>query len=70
MSSRLFKKYFFIRYVESMVVKVELPPLSPDTEATEQDTEATEQDDKPYDDNLGKEEELEDSETEKKLLKE
>jgi hypothetical protein len=46
-----------------MVVKVELPPLSPDTEATEQD-------DKPYDDNLGKEEELEDSETEKKLLKE
>jgi hypothetical protein len=49
---------------------VELPPLSPDTEATEQDTEATEQDDKPYDDNLGKEEELEDSETEKKLLKE
>jgi hypothetical protein len=70
MSSRLFKKYFFIRYVESMVVKVELPPLSPDTEATEQDTEATEQDDKPYDDNLGKEEELEDSATEKKLLKE
>jgi hypothetical protein len=53
-----------------MVVKVELPPLSPDTEATEQDTEATEQDDKPYDDNLGKEEELEDSATEKKLLKE
>ena len=53
-----------------MVVKVELPPLSPDTEATEQDTEATEQDDKPYDDNLGKEEELEVSATEKKLLKE
>jgi hypothetical protein len=70
MSSRLFKKYFFIRYVESMVVKVELPPLSPDTEATEQDTEATEQDDKPHDDNLGKVEKFEDSATEKKLLKE
>jgi hypothetical protein len=44
-----------------MVVKVELPPLSPDTEATEQD-------DKPYDDNLGKEEKFEDSATEKKPL--
>jgi hypothetical protein len=44
-----------------MVVKVELPPLSPDTEATEQD-------DKPYDDNLGKEENFEDSATEKKPL--
>jgi hypothetical protein len=67
-----------------MVVKVELPPLSPDTEATEQDTEAaeqdteateqdteaTEQDDKPHDDNLGKVEKFEDSATEKKLLKE
>jgi hypothetical protein len=60
-----------------MVVKVELPPLSPDTEATEQDTEATEQDTeateqdvKPHDDNLGKVEKFEDSATEKKLLKE
>jgi hypothetical protein len=52
-----------------MVVKVELPPLSPDTEATEQDTEATEQDDKPYDDNLVKEEKFEDSAAEEKLLK-
>jgi hypothetical protein len=43
-------------------VKVELPPLSPDTEATEQD-------DKPYDDNLGKEEKFEDTATEKKPLK-
>jgi hypothetical protein len=51
-----------------MVVKVELPPLSPDTEATEQDTEATEQDDKPYDDNLEKEKKFEDSATEKKPL--
>jgi hypothetical protein len=45
-----------------MVVKVELPPLSPDAEATEQD-------DKLYDDNLGKEEQFEDSAIEKKLLK-
>ncbi len=45
-----------------MVVKVELPPLSPDTEATEQD-------DKPYDDNLVKEEKFEDFEAEEKLLK-
>jgi hypothetical protein len=44
-----------------MVVKVELPPLSPDSEATEQD-------DKQYDDNLGKEEKFEDSATEKKPL--
>jgi hypothetical protein len=44
------------------VVKVELPPLSPDTEATEED-------DKPYDDNLGKEEKFEDTATEKKPLK-
>jgi hypothetical protein len=43
-------------------VKVELPPLSPDTEATEED-------DKPYDDNLGKEEKFEDTATEKKPLK-
>jgi hypothetical protein len=43
-------------------VKVELPPLSPDTEATEED-------DKPYDDNLGKEEKFEDSATEKKPLR-
>jgi hypothetical protein len=45
-----------------MVVKVELPPLSPDTEATEQD-------DKPYGDNLVKEEKFEDSAAEEKLLK-
>ena len=44
------------------MVKVELPPLSPDTEATEED-------DKPYDDNLGKEEKFEDTATEKKPLK-
>jgi hypothetical protein len=41
-----------------MVVKVELPPLSPDTEATEQD-------DKPYDDNLGEEGKFEDLTEEK-----
>jgi hypothetical protein len=45
-----------------MVVKVELPPLSPDTEATEQD-------DNPYDDNLVKEEKFEESAAEEKLLK-
>ena len=44
------------------MVKVELPPLSPDTEAAEED-------DKPYDDNLGKEEKFEDTATEKKPLK-
>ena len=44
------------------MVKVELPPLSPDTEATEED-------DKPYDDNLGKDEKFEDTATEKKPLK-
>ncbi len=44
------------------MVKVELPPLSPDTEATEED-------DKPYDDNLGKEEKFEDTASEKKPLK-
>ncbi len=42
---------------------MELPPLSPDTEATEQD-------DKPYDDYLEKEEKFEDSATEKKPLEE
>jgi hypothetical protein len=36
-----------------MVVKVELPPLSPDTEATEQE-------DKLEDDKWGKEEKIED----------
>jgi hypothetical protein len=45
-----------------MVVKVELPPLSPDTEATVQD-------DKPDYDNLVKEEKFEDSAAEEKLLK-
>jgi hypothetical protein len=45
-----------------MVVKVELPPLSPDTEATEQD-------DKPYDDNLSEEGKFEDLTEEKPLEK-
>ncbi len=45
-----------------MMVKVELPPLSPDTEAKEQD-------DKPYDDNLVKEEKFEDYAAEEKFLK-
>jgi hypothetical protein len=41
-----------------MVVKLELPPLSPDTEATEQD-------DKLYENNLDKEENFEDLTEEK-----
>ncbi len=41
---------------------MELPPLSPDAEATEQD-------DKPYDDNLVKEEKFDVSAAENKLLK-
>jgi hypothetical protein len=59
--------YFFVfiyfRYVESMVVKVELPPLSPDTEPS------SAPDDDPDDDSWGKEEKKEEIAPEKQQKK-
>jgi hypothetical protein len=50
---------FYFRCEESMVVKVELPPLSPDTEPH------SAPDDEPDDDSWGKEEKIEEIAPEK-----